>query len=435
MTGEGERLLPEIHREGIKKPVLFSFLMVVALVEFIKMGVIIMFLPSLFESLKYSKTVLGWVLSANLLADNLCKSATGWFVDREGPWPVLFIGCLTVLTGLILLANFHNNVILTIVAAVLIGIGGSPTWPAAITGSIKINGEERRASTISLISIVWLLGGGLGIFLVGLLLSFHPKSIPGHISLGTVNPYTRASALLILVAAVIILVSAAGWATWRKVVGANPQLPFRHSERERFKAVLQRILKVCNLIPGMFFQTFSLGMLLPNLLPYAVGKLGLSELQYYLLLLVGGGIVVLFMNPVGRLTDRLGPRIFLVSGFLLAAISLWVLSACGNAFNIWVIVIFIGLSYALIQPAWNSVLAASIPPGQRGVLMGLFMSIEGLGFALGPAFGGWLSEVRFSGFFSRVDSVAPFLVSGIFLMIMAFVYLFHRFHNYNFEEK
>jgi DHA1 family multidrug resistance protein-like MFS transporter len=427
--------LSEIHPESSQKPILISFLLVVALVEFIKMGVIIMFLPSLFETLKYSKTVLGWVLSANLLADNLCKSATGWFVDREGPWPVLFTGCLTVLTGLILLANFYNNVVLTIVAAALIGIGGSPTWPAAIAGSIKINGEDRRASTISLISTVWLLGGGMGIFLVGLLLSFHPKGIPGRISMVTLNPYTRASALLILVAAVIILVCIAGWVIWRKGAGANPQPLFHHSDKERFKAVLQRILAVWNLIPGMFFQTFSLGILLPNLLPYAVGTLGLTELQYYLLLLVGGGVVVLFMNPVGRLTDRFGPRIFLVSGFFLAALSLGVLSTCGNAFNIWLIVILIGFSYALIQPAWNSVLAASIPPGQRGVLMGLFMSIEGLGFALGPAFGGYLSEVRFSGFFGRFGSVVPFWVSGIFLTIMAFVYLFHRFHPYNFEGR
>jgi DHA1 family multidrug resistance protein-like MFS transporter len=435
MTGEGERLLLEIRREGIDKLVLIGFLLVVGLVEFIKMGLIIMFLPSLFESLKYSKTVLGWVLSANLLADNLCKSATGWFVDQEGPWLVLIFGCLTIFVGLILLAKFYNNAILTIIAAVMVGMGGSPTWPAAIAGMIKINGENRRASTISLISTIWMAGGGLGIFFVGLLLSSRPKGLIGKISPATTNPYTWATILLILIAVFIILISTAGWAIWRRMYGPPPQNLVHYNDKERFMAVLQRILTVWNLIPGMFFQTFSLGMLLPSLLPFTVGKLGLSELQYYLLLLVGGGVVVFFMSPVGRLTDRMGPRIFLVSGFLLAALSLFFLAFFGNAFNVWFIVIFIGFSYALIQPAWNSVLAASIPPGQRGVLMGLFMSIEGLGFALGPAFGGFLSEVRFSGWLGRFDAAAAFLISGVFLTLMACVYMFHRFHNYNCEER
>jgi DHA1 family multidrug resistance protein-like MFS transporter len=423
----------EIRQADIKQSVFVGFLMIVAMVEFIKMGLIMMLLPSLFVGLHYSRIVLGWVLSANLLADNLCKSATGWFVDRKGPWPVLLVGCLTILIGLVvLLLGIHHNILLIIIAAALVGIGGSPTWPAAIAGTIKIKGENSRAATISLISIVWMIGGGLGIFLVGLLIDAHPKNFTQNSALFFQQIYQKAILLLFVVVAVSILVTLLEWhlskklAKWERHSGERSEHPF--------VAVINHVKLVWNLIPGMFFQTFSLGMLLPNLLPFTIQRLGFTEMQYYLLLLSGGAVVVVFMNPVGRLIDRRGPRGFLVGGFLLAALALFVMVYCGNPTSIWIIVAFLGLSYALIQPAWNGILAASIPPSQRGVLMGLFMSIEGLGFALGPLFGGWLSETKVVGRLGQFGAGLPFLVSGFFLVIMAVVYMIHPLHHYVLEE-
>ena len=154
-------------------------------------------------------------------------------------------------------------------------------------------------------------------------------------------------------------------------------------------AIFHHIREIWNLIPGMFFQTFALGMLLPNLFPFVIEQLQMSEMQYYLLLLAGGAVVVLCMNPVGRLIDRYDARGFLTAGFLLAGGTLFALVGYANPINIWVFVALLGLSYALIQPAWNAVLAASIPPHLRGVLMGLFMSIEGLGFAVAGQSGWW----------------------------------------------
>jgi DHA1 family multidrug resistance protein-like MFS transporter len=423
----------EIRQADIKQSVFIDFLLVVATVEFIKMGLIMMLLPSMFVGLNYSRIILGWVLSANLLADNLCKSATGWFVDRRGPWPVLLLGSLTILAGLVLLLlGIHHNILLIIIAAALVGIGGSPTWPAAIAGTIKIKGENNRAATISSISIVWMIGGGLGVFLVGLLIGAHPNNSTHNFALIFQQIYQKAILLLFVVVAATILITLLGWylsgklAKWERHAGERIE--------GSLAAVVNHVKLVWNLIPGMFFQTFSLGMLLPNLLPFTLQKIGFSEMQYYLLLLTGGAVVVIFMNPVGRLIDRRGPRGFLVGGFLMAALALFVLVCWGNPISIWIIVAFLGLSYALIQPAWNGILAASIPPNQRGVLMGLFMSIEGLGFALGPVFGGWLGETRVIGRLGQFGAGLPFLVSGVFLVIMAIVYMIHPLHHYVLEE-
>jgi DHA1 family multidrug resistance protein-like MFS transporter len=430
---QGEKFVLEIRQTDIKQGIFWGFLVVVALVELVKMGLIMMLLPSMFVGLDYSRIMLGWVMSANLLADNLFKSATGWFVDRKGPWPVLLLGCLTVFAGLIVLGlGIRHHLWMVVIAAALIGIGGSPAWPAAIAGTINIKGESKRAATISLISIFWMVGGGLGVFLVGLIIGAHPQNHSVQSTLTLLQLYQQALVLLFGVATVTIVITFLGWYFNKKMVQWEQRFDQR-SERS-FAAAFNHLKQVWNLTPGMFFQTFSLGMLMPNLLPFTIQQIGFTELQYYCLLLCGGAVVVVFMNPVGRLIDRLGPRGFLIGGFLLAALALIVMVSGGNPVSIWFIVACLGFSYALIQPAWNGILAASIPPSQRGALMGLFMSIEGLGFALGPIFGGWLSEARLGGWLGRIGIGLPFYVSSCFLVIMAVVYTFHPLHHYNTEE-
>jgi len=145
---------------------------------------------------------------------------------------------------------------------------------------------------------------------------------------------------------------------------------------------------------------------------------------------------VLFMIPVGHLADHWGTKGFLVAGFTMASLSLLVLVSYGNARNIWWIGALVGLSYSLIQPAWNALLAGAIPPEHRGVLMGLFMSVEGLGFGLGPLVGGFLGEVQGRlGGLTLTGLTTPFYVSSICLAIMALVYLIYPFHQYQLREE
>ncbi|MGE5581529.1 MAG: MFS transporter [Bacillota bacterium] len=425
-------------KEGLfEHPVIITFLAIIASIEFIRMSLFLTFLPSFLTSLHYNTAALGLVISANLFADNLSKGAVGWLVDHKGPWPVLIAGSIATLLGLLLIMEWHTNIFFLIIAAVLIGVGVAPTWPAAISGSIQTVGEEKRATIISVISVVWLAGGGLGPILMGFLIDTRLRKFLNTIHLPVVNAYRTGFAILTIIGLMAVVVSILGWLSWNKVphiknITAAQNL---QPKQARFKAVIIRLWKVKGLIPGMFIQTLSLGMLLPNLLPYATNKLGLNEAQYSILLLIGGLVVISFMIPVGRLADRRGPRGFLAAGFLLAAGSLFAMVTYGSKWNIWWIVGFVGLSYALIQPAWNALLAGSIPPGQRGVLMGLFMSVEGLGFAVGPLVGGFLGTLssRNLGMLGGTGLVAPFYISSICLALMALVYLAYPFHHYQTE--
>lgn len=411
--------MPESRSTFWKYGMLACFLMMIAAIDFVRMALFITFLPSYLKQLGYTLSTIGLVMSSNLLTDNLSKSGTGWLVDHYGPWPVLLGGSLLITAGVILFKYFHSRLIVMVLAAVLIGIGTAPAWPAVVSGAIRIAGEAKKATMISWVSVVWMTGAGLGPVLMGFLID---SGRNGWLKrrIGIENVYRSGFDILVLVAGIGVLVSCLGWmmgllTNSEKLKTMEPEAP-----RKKLKAVLATLDTVKGLIPGMLIQALSLGMLLPVLLPFITERLGLSESRLSLLLIVGGVFVVGFMVPVGHFADKWGARRFLVSGFLLASISLVVAATWATKQNIWFIAVMIGCSYAMIQPAWNALLAGSIPPEQRGVLMGLFMSVEGLGFAMGPLLGGLLGTYRMG---------LPFYISGFLLLVMAVVYVFLPFQS------
>jgi MFS family permease len=430
--------VPEPKEGLFRYPVVIAFMAIIAAIEFIRMSLFITFLPSFMTSLHFTTVAIGLIISVNLFTDNLSKSAVGWLVDHRGPWPVLLAGSITTLIGILLIIYFHENLFFLTIAAVFIGLGVAPTWPAAISGSIQTVGEEKRATIISVISVVWLSGGGLGPVLMGFLIDTRMRKFLTKVGARLFDAYKTGLIILLAVAVLAVIICILGFISWRRTphlhtANLNPETG--EKKTHRLQDILKRLWKIKGLVPGMLVQTLSLGMLMPNLLPYATGTIGLSEAQYSFLLLIGGAFVVLFMIPVGHLADKFGSRSFLVTGFTLAATTLFIMARFGNASNIWFIVGFVGLSYALIQPAWNAILASSIPPGQRGVLMGLFMSVEGIGFAIGPLAGGYLGTLNTEfAIIGNMGAATPFYVSSILLLIMALVYLVYPFHIYQFEE-
>ena len=430
--------MPETKAGLFRHPVVVAFMAIIAAIEFIRMSLFITFLPSFMTSLHFTTVAIGLIISVNLFTDNLSKSAVGWLVDHRGPWPVLIAGSISTLAGILIIVYFHENLVFLTLAAVLIGLGVAPTWPAAISGSIQTVGEEKRATIISIISVVWLSGGGLGPVLMGFLIDTRMREFLSQVGARLFDAYKTGLIILLSMAILAVIICILGYFSWRRTphlhcAVENPETG--EKKPHRIRDILKQLWKIKGLVPGMLVQTLSLGMLIPNLLPYATGTIGLSEAQYSFLLLIGGAFVVLFMIPVGHMADKFGSRGFLTAGFSLAALTLFILVRFGNTSNIWFIVGFVGLSYALIQPAWNALLAGSIPPGQRGVLMGLFMSVEGFGFAIGPLVGGYLGTINAElGILGKTGAATPFYVSSVLLMIMALVYLFYPFHIYQLEE-
>jgi len=167
----------------------------------------------------------------------------------------------------------------------------------------------------------------------------------------------------------------------------------------------------------MFAQTMTLGLFLPIINAFTQRVLHLNPFSYGELLFGAGAVAVVLMVPFGKLSDRIGIKLPLTLGFALAGASVLALGfsrSFGTALGCGAT---LALGYAFLLPAWNSLLASVAPGGAEGSLWGVFMSIEGLGLAVGPVLGAF--------FWGQFGTEGPFWAGSFVLVVMAAFYLIY----------
>jgi DHA1 family multidrug resistance protein-like MFS transporter len=387
--------------ELLRRPQMWGFVATTASVEFCRGALFLSFLPAyLPQRLGVSVAGVGVVIAAQYLADTVCKIPAGWLVDRFGPWRTLLPFLSLAAVAVYLLPRAHSLLELLLLA-LLFGLGTSANWPAVLAGSVHLSGLASRASATSIPFLAWLAAGGIGPVLISFLMGW-----------GYALP-------LLLLA----LVATAGPAA--AVLGVSGLLrrpvdpPWSARRREREEGPpgewRESLSRAAWLIPGMYVQMLALGMLMPVLVPFARQALHLSQPQYGLVLLAGGAVTVLCLLPAGRLVDRVGSKSPLVVGFLLAGVAVLLVAQGHDVPDLLWRVATLGFAYALILPAWNALTVGQIDAHRRGLLLGVFMTIEGIGETTGPVLGGWL--------YTHVGTRAPFAAAALVLITMAVFYL------------
>ena len=375
------------------------FLVVLFLVEFVRGAALISFFPIYGEKeLDLDLDVIGAAIAAHYLTDTGLKLAIGYLLGRFSVRSIIAVGLACSFLGIAAL-RFADAPWLFILSAAVYGIGISPIWIVCLT---KVR-EDNRATQMGFLYTVWLVGLGTGPIVTNVLLD-----IDRQLTYGVMAGVSLAAWLISL------------------LIGEEPGvrldvLPFR-----RQLAILgSRLREMKALLPGMVLQTLAAGMLLPILPSFAVNDLGMDASQYSMLLLIGGGFTVLGLVPMGKLSDALGKKWFLIVGFLLFGLIMLALTGkppIALAF-FWALVL--GLSYAAVLPAWNALLAAYVPHGQSGLGWGVFSTVEGIGGMIGPYVGGLLAT-RFS-----QSSVVG--LTGILFMLISAFYVFFPFRLFRGE--
>ncbi len=371
----------------------FLSILLLCLCEFVRGALLFYILPIYVRGMLHmAPAIVGYAIALHYILDTALRSPTGWLVDRFGQRTVLAVSLAVGWLGLWLALYAAHGWLMVVAGCGLLGLGIAPVWPAVIARVTADLDTSSRATAMSGIFMAWLVGVGLGTISMGWLLGYHLKS--GFVALLTV----WAVAWLLAVAA---------------MTGRHRSCTQRSLVKPDIGSVIQEINSLKVLFPGMFVQTFALGLLLPVFVLYARYELHLSGQTYSYILVLGGTATVVLQLPIGRLIDRFGYKSFLVTGFGLGAIFIPLMIHLHSLLWVCCGVMGVGAAYALILPSWNSVIANSVSERQRGVMWGVFMTIEGLGMAIGPFLGGQL--------WTWFTPAMPFYAaSGVLIFMMLF---------------
>ena len=120
--------------------------------------------------------------------------------------------------------------------------------------------------------------------------------------------------------------------------------------------------------------------------------MGLSLVQISALQSITAIVAMILMSPAGWLSDKKGERVGIVGGFGLISMG-WAAFLVGS--NFWFFVlsrVVIGAGWALIEPAYNSLISKAVPEKLRGTAYGLFSTSLGLATLPAPWIGAQLWE-------------------------------------------
>ncbi|GGJ08984.1 MFS transporter [Paenibacillus hunanensis] len=401
--------------------ILFIYLwLLIFFVEFVKGGLLVTLLPLYMgHRLGLPAFAIGVAFASQYIGDNALRSPAGWMAERLGFRLTMTLGMLLILAAVIVMSTVQHPGWL-IVACATMGIGSAPLWPCVMSKITDISSETGNYGThMGIIEIASLGGAGLGPVVMNWLSG---------------DSYTFSFGMLLLCMIVVVVVALF-------LPGRTKQRPSTSSQvanieadqtaedasidpayvrqpgesRLHYYVQLMRSLHIHPLLyPALFMQSFALGVLTPIITLYVVSELGLTPAYFNALLIGGGAVTVLGLIPAGRLIDRVGSKLFLRTGFLLAATALLGLASTRALPWIWVFVLCAGFSYAMILPAWNSLLANLVPAKEKGAVWGLFLTLQGSGLVLGPIVSGKLWD--------DISPQAPFYVSAAAMLLLFIIH-------------
>ncbi|WP_019636099.1 MFS transporter [Paenibacillus fonticola] len=396
-------------------PAFICLWIIMFLVEFVKGALIVSILPVYMgDVLKLSAFAIGLSFSLQYIGDNVFRSPAGWFIERVGFRMTMLIGLLITFFAVLLIA-MTDKMGFIVLGCALIGMGTAPLWPCVLMGISSVTRENNNFGTaMGVIQISSLGGTGTG---------------PVVINFFVDGSYRPVFWFLLALMGVVVIVSMFLPGKAKSNAYASPAAP-DSGEASLWEGGLRGVLSNVKrsvqhirdnlhvsrlLFPALFLQTFSIGLLTPVITLFVRSELNLSPEAFSALLVTGGGITVIGLIPIGKLVDRFGTRWFLHIGFAMAAVSIGLFAVTRTIPMIWIIVIFIGISYACILPTWDTMISHLLPEGEKGTVWGLFLTIQGSGMVVGPIVSGKMWDM--------LGPSAPFMASAIVMAVLFFVHI------------
>jgi MFS family permease len=354
------------------------------------------------ESLHKSDAIAGYALAAFGASKLLTQLGSGFISDRLGARRALIGGiALLLIADVSMLPLAHVAPWLIVGAGAIEGLGSSVTWPAVYASGDARFGAGQKGRFTALLTLasggalLVALGGGNAVYTL----------LPFNIAmLGPIG----AIGVSLAIATVISIRAPSHAAEMRRELPARGEFGavLRDPQRAMFAAIV-------------LTEAAALGALTATYRAYGRDVLHASLTHQNALLIpavVLGGLAVI---PGGAIADRIGAKRVLVPGFAVTGICLMLLARWSDPVIVIGIAAVAGAGFGLAVPAIAStMMSLAGSTGSRGGVIGWFMTMDGIGHALGPALAGVLLAL--------LGAQAVLIASGALFVAAAYIAMTSR---------
>ena len=403
-------------------------------------------LPKIMASFGVGLSTIEWVITGYMLAMAAMLPTSGWLADRFGYKKLYFWGLFLFTFGS-MLCGISGNETMLISSRVIQGLGGGMVQPLGMAIVLREFPIKQRGIALGFWAIAAAASVSFGPLIGGYLVDNYSwqlifdVNVPiGIIALALtiiiqrefVNETVRKFDLIGFVSVVIFLpvllyalsegnasTNAEGWTApyilacfaistialaifvTRELTTENPLLDIRLLADRNF-GLSNLVILIFSI--GMFGSTFLLPLYLQNAMDYTALQSGAVFLPV--------GIIQGIMAPIsGLLADKSNPKIPIIIGIILLAISLWInsdLSFLTERPHIMLSLYLRGFAMGIMFTPLNQISLLTIPQQKMAQASSITNSIRQIGGSIGVAFLTTLLTARVS-FHSQVygESVLP----------------------------
>ena len=349
-------------------------------------GSIQFFIPLIFvNQVGLSATAVGIGIGSGSLAGILGHLLGGYLADSQAygrKRALLFSAGLSILAAIALALT--QSLPLLVVANLFMGLSAGCYWTASDATVIDVTAPEQRHKAFAVLVLADSLGGGVGIWLGGMLLAFADQA----------QLLFLIDSLILLMFLVLILTA----------VTETRQDNLEHSDTlQGFVVALRDRSLLLFVLVNVLFTTYI--ALVSSTLPlYFINIVSISSeatasgssignvANLYTWFYVGlGAVLQLPLVPV--LSSLPKVRILVISMLLWAAgfFLVWATGMVASMQVIWMIVSLIILSVAatIYKPFAPTIVADLAPESLRGAYLAISYQCWSIGYFIGPVIGGW----------------------------------------------
>lgn len=332
------------------------------LVETLGYTLMIPLLPAIVEQYHASDVMVGALLSVPALCSMVAAPVWGKLSDRMGRKTIILIAQSLTLAGYLMQA-MAPSLLWIFVSRIISGCGGGAL--GAVQSYIAdVTQEDQRDLAYSLYGAVFGMAFILGPVTSGFL-----------IHAGLAVPFLIAAAIEAITIAITVAFLPS---RMQRVSRTSIKASLRAASLPGVRLVLVR----------HFLAIFAIVCFLANFALYLRHVLGspISEVGWLLAAagVVGGAALIFVVSP---LAQRLGDRRVAQIGLLCSFLAYGLLSFVTKMWLFGIVLIVWAVGSAMVEPTLTALLSVRAKPAERGAVMGVSDSINGLAMILGPATG------------------------------------------------